>query len=161
MKTCLFSPQYPWWSCIWGPTVVIPVLEMGREGLGVLWPISLGQSRSPNSQWETLFQKTRWAACEGQHLSLTSGLHMPAHIHAHKFNIFLFKVKIGLVAKSIYCSHRGSGLDSQHPHDESQPFVTLVTGYLMPSSDLHVHQSCTWCPHITWQQTHKMYKSKF
>ena len=49
---------------------------------------------------------------------------------------FYNRVRDGSVVKSINCSLRGSWLDSQIPHDGSQPFVIPVLTNTKPSSGL-------------------------
>lgn len=44
-----------------------------------------------------------------------------------------------LVLHSMGYSSRGPGFNSQHPHHDSQLSAILVSGNLMPSSDLHRH----------------------
>ena len=51
------------------------------------------------------------------------------------------------VVRCTGCSSRGPRFDSQHPHDGSQPSVTLVPGDLMPSSGIQ-GTTCTWYPEI-------------
>jgi hypothetical protein len=47
------------------------------------------------------------------------------------------------VVKSTCCSSRGTGFDSQDPHDGSRPSVAPVPGAPMPSSGLHGYQTYT------------------
>jgi hypothetical protein len=42
-------------------------------------------------------------------------------------------------------SSRGTAFISQHPHGGSQPSVTTVPGYPVPSSGLHRQGACIWC----------------
>ena len=44
--------------------------------------------------------------------------------------------KIKFLGLCVCCCHRGSGLNSQHPHGSSQSSLILVPGGLKPSSDL-------------------------
>lgn len=49
-----------------------------------------------------------------------------------------------MVNNSVYCSSRGPGFDSQHPHSSLQAPVTSIPGYLTVSSDQSEPQPCTW-----------------
>lgn len=61
----------------------------------------------------------------------------------------------GLQRWLIVCSYRGLGFDSPRPHPDSQPSVTLVPIYSMPSlSSLRARHVCGTEKHICRQNTH-------
>jgi hypothetical protein len=57
-------------------------------------------------------------------------------------------MKRWLMVKSIGCSSRGPGFDSQHPHGGLEPPAIPVLGYLMPSSGFGVDKMYNWCTDI-------------
>lgn len=62
----------------------------------------------------------------------------------HKKKSNVFKRDNSTVDKSSSSSCRGPKFGSQHPHSDSQPSVTLVSGTVTPSSDLCHDQVCMW-----------------
>lgn len=53
----------------------------------------------------------------------------------------------GPAIRSIWCSGRGPGLNSQNPVGSLKPPVTPVSGHPMPSSGLYGHKTHTQCTH--------------
>lgn len=53
------------------------------------------------------------------------------------------------VVKNTDYSYRGSQLNSQHPHSDSQPSLNSVSGELMPPPDFHGHRQNTHKQRIT------------
>ena len=51
----------------------------------------------------------------------------------------------GSAVESTYCSFRGPGFGSQHPHSDLQSSITQLQGCLMSSSDLCGYQACLRC----------------
>jgi hypothetical protein len=65
--------------------------------------------------------------------------------------------KDSLAIKSTGCSSGGSRLDSQHPDNGSQPFVSPVLRYLMSSSISYRHSTDMVHRH-TWKQNIHIHK---
>lgn len=65
-----------------------------------------------------------------------------------------------LSVKSLACSSRGPGLDSQTPHGSSQSSVIPVLRNLTPSSSLCRNSTCMVFRHTFRQHTHTQYKKR-